>query len=252
MVEAVSRQIDNSLSRSDVEFLHGYGYQIWMLRDGGFAFNGMGSQLALCMPANDMILVTTADNQAINNGPGYIAGAYYNLIAKTSENALPEDKDAEAALKQKTASLAIPLPQGEKTTVKAALYSGKRYVMQKNQMGIEWMSVDIAPELCAVRYANATGEHRIEFGMGGYTAQKFPEKYYGMTIGTKDMNYESIAAGAWVNECALICTLYAIDIHVGTLNMQLNFAEDSLSVYMDRAAEWFFEEYEGYATGYCG
>jgi len=253
MQDAISRQIDSSLTRNDSELQYGYGYQIWCLRNGGFAFNGMGSQLALCSPEHGLILITTADCQALNNATDNIISAYFRLIDKIKENALPENKDAASALKQKIDSLALPLPQGMKISGKAAAYSGRRYIMEKNQMGLKYISVDIEPGKCVMHYANETGEHNILFGMGEYIPQKFPEKYYGMTIGMKDTRYESIAAGAWPDDDILLCTVYAIDsVHVGTLKMQLNFSEKSLSVYMTSAAEWVFDEYQGFATGYAG
>jgi len=256
MEEAVSCQIDNSLTNSDTQLQYGYGYQFWCLRDGGFACNGMGNQFALCSPKHGLILVTTADNQAISNGSATIIGAYYKLIdkiKKINENTLPDNENAQTVLKQKISSLAIPLPIGGKVTETAAKYSGRRYVINEkneNETGLKWLSVDIDDEKCVVNYANSTGTHSIIFGMGKYIPQKFPEKYYGMTIGTKDMYYDSIAAGAWWDDSTLLCTLYAIDIHVGTLKMQLNFSNDTLSVYMTSAAEWFFDEYHGFATAY--
>jgi hypothetical protein len=85
--------------------------------------------------------------------------------------------------------------------------------------------------------------------MGTYIQQKFPEKYFGMTIGVKDTQYESIGAGAWQSDDALAGMIYAIDeIHVGSIKMLLSFAETGLSVFMRSEAEWFFEEYNGFAT----
>lgn len=82
MEAATSKQIDNSIKSNRAELQHGYGYQIWCLKDGGFAFNGMGSQLALCMPKQDMILITTADTQAVDDGTGQIIDLYYALLDK--------------------------------------------------------------------------------------------------------------------------------------------------------------------------
>ena len=250
MEDAVSCQINSGITRNDSELQYGYGYQFWCLRDGAFACNGMGSQLALCSPKHGLILITTADNQALNNGTDNIISAYFKLIEKINVDTLTDNESAQTALKHKISSLAIPLPQGGKTTKNAALYSGKRYIMQENEMGLKWLSVDIDDEKCVFNYENNTGSHSLTFGMGKYVWQKFPEKYYGMTIGTKDMFYDSVGAGAWENDDTLLCTLYAIDIHVGTLKMQLDFSQDGLSVYMSSAAEWFFDEYNGFATGY--
>ena len=68
MEAATSFQIDNNARGAATEFGFGYGYQFWCLRDGGYACYGMGGQLALCLPSQNMLLITTADNQAIRNG----------------------------------------------------------------------------------------------------------------------------------------------------------------------------------------
>jgi hypothetical protein len=213
----------------------------------------MGGQLALCLPKHDLILITTADNQAVSNGTEYIIDAYFNLVDKVNklaDKAMPDNTKAQKVLREKISSLAIPLPQGNKTTINAASYSGRRYIMQENQMGFKWMSVDIEPEKCTVRYANTTGEHSIVFGMGHYAAQKFPEKYFGAEIGILDTYYDSVAAGAWRDGKTLLGTIYAIDNYLGTLKMQLTFSDDNLCVFMAKAAEWFFDNYQGFATAY--
>ena len=250
MEAAVSRRIDSSFTRNDSELQYGYGYQIWRIRNGGFAFNGMGSQLALCVPEHDIILCVTADCQALNNATDNIIGAYFRLIETIKSSALPDNKDAQTALTEKISALSIPLPQGEKITGNAALYSGRRYAMEENEMGLKFMSFDIKPEKCVLNYENKTGAHSITLGMGEYTAQKFPEKYFGMTIGIKDTQYDSIAAGAWQSGDALTGAVYAIDDHIGSIKMLLSFSENSLSVYMRSDAEWFFSEFNGFATGY--
>jgi len=248
MEAATSAQIDNSV-RAGAELRFGYGYQFWCLRDGGFACYGMGGQLAMCLPSQNMIMITTADNQAIANGIEPIIEAFFRLAGKTSKSSLPKNPEAQQRLATKMATVSTPLPVGGKTTANAAKFSGVRYTMGDNSMEIKWMSVDITPEKCILHYENSTGEHNLILGMGEYLFQKFPEKYYGANIGVKDTNYDAIAAGAWKDDNTLSGTIYSIDDHLGTIYVTLSFLEGKLQVTMKKTAEWFFDTYQGTAEG---
>jgi len=252
MDAATSFQIDNSARGVGTELRFGYGYQFWCLRDGGYACYGMGGQLALCLPSQNLVLVTTADNQAIANGIESIIEAFFRLAGKTATKALPNNPEAQQMLAEKIASVTTPLPAGSKTTTNAAQYSGVRYTMENNNMGIKWMSIDITPEKCILHYENSTGEHSIILGMGEYIFQKFPEKYYGVQIGTRDTNYDAIATGAWRDNNTLTGVIYSIDDHLGSINLTMSFSDNKLHVTMRKVAEWFFDAYQGSAEGTGG
>ena len=251
MEAATSSQINNG-TRSGSELSFGYGYQFWCLRDGGFACNGMGSQLALCLPGQNLILVTTADNQAIPNSTTLIIKAFFRLAAKMEKTSLPENSKMQKNLEEKISAVSSPLPAGATTSTNAALYSGVRYVLKDNSMQIKWMSVDITSEKCILNYENNTGEHSITLGMGKYFFQKFPEKYFGARIGTEDTNYDSVAAGAWQDENTLSGIIYSIDDYLGSIHLTLSFSKDKLNVSMKKTAEWFFNTYQGTAEGVAG
>ena len=248
MDAATSSQIDNG-GREDSELRFGYGYQFWCLRDGGFACNGMGAQLALCLPEKNLMMITTGDNQAIANGTELVIKAFFNLVGKIEKTKLPENKEAQQLLTEKIATVSTPLPTGSTTTVNAAKYSGVRYLLSDNNMEIKWMSIDITPEKCIMHYENNVGEHSITLGMGTYFFQKFPEKYYGARIGTKDTNYDTIAAAAWQDENTLSGIIYAIDNYFGSIHFTLSFSNDKLNVTMRKTAEWFFDTYQGSVEG---
>ena len=248
MEAATSSQIDNG-TQNGSEFQFGYGYQFWCLRDGGFACYGMGGQLALCLPSKNLLLITTADNQAIANGIMPIVEAFFRLAGKTEEKALPDNPDARQLLSDQIANVSIPLPVGSTTTPQASQFSGTRYVMRENSMGIQWMSIEVVRGKCILHYLNATGEHSITLGMGEYFFQKFPEKYFGAQIGITDTNYDAIAAGAWKDENTLSGIIYSIDDHLGAIHLTLSFADRKLNVTMTKAAEWFFDSYRGSAEG---
>ena len=67
MKEATSNLVPTDLNaKLDEQF--GYGYFIWMPREEGFTFFGMGGQLAVCFPQYDFCYATMAD--VINNPAG--------------------------------------------------------------------------------------------------------------------------------------------------------------------------------------
>ena len=251
MEAATSSQIDNGTDNGS-EFQFGYGYQFWCLRDGGFACYGMGGQLALCLPSKNLLLITTADNQAFRNGIMPIVEAFFRLAGKTGTKALPENPEARKILEDQIANVSTPLPAGATTTPHAAQFSGVRYDMRENSMDIKWMRIDVTPGKCILHYENSTGEHSLILGMGEYIWQKFPEKYFGAQIGIRDTNYDAIAAGAWQDENTLTGIIYSIDDHLGSIHLTMTFSEGQLQVTMTKTAEWFFDTYRGTAEGVAG
>ena len=70
----------------------GYGYQIWQTEQGGFAFNGMGSQFTICVPEKDIIFVCTGDTQGNPRASNYIFNAFFDCIIDFAKDApLPEE-----------------------------------------------------------------------------------------------------------------------------------------------------------------
>ena len=249
MRAAVSRQIDNAASGGGPEFRFGYGYQFWRIRGGGFAMYGMGCQLALCMPKEDAILITVADTQGTAEAEGLVCGAFFRLLERFSSGPLQEDPPALAELNKRIGELALPLPRGECVTPMAGAISGRKYVLDENKAGMKWLRLVISPERCRLQYENASGAHELVFGMGRYEPQLFPERYYGKRIGVRDAQYRCIGAGAWTDRNALLCTLYSVDDHLGSIRIILSFGGDEVCGYMIKAAEWFFDAYQGFLSG---
>ena len=247
MRAATSRQI--STANAD-GWPGGYGYQFWCMPGGGFAMIGMGGQLALCMPKYDAILITTADIQGRQDAMGIILNAFDSLLESFVPETLPENAKAQEKLRQRVAGLSIPLPQGELSTPLAGKISGQKYVLEENSAGIKWLCLLIEPDKCRLQYEKADGNvNELVFGMGKYEHQLFPEKYFGKRIGVRDTRYKCIGAAAWTDENALVCTLYSIDDHLGSIKLQLTFDDDDVCGFMKKAAEWFFEDYQGFISG---
>jgi CubicO group peptidase (beta-lactamase class C family) len=251
IAEATSRQIDTSHCPAG---RHGYGYQIWIDHEGGFSFRGMGSQLALCRPGRDFLFACFADTQ----GDGTPAGAnaivdamQHSVYESLSDDALPEDPDGLAMLHERISSLCWrPLP-GQAAVSMQAVVDNVLYRMEKNPMGITEMRFLFRKNDVTWLFTNGQGNHHIKLGIGWYAAGRFPQKgYYGMQIGVAaDRPYACRATAMWAEPDKLNCRIYITDINLGTLNMTFTFRGAEVTVWMQRHAEWFLDEYQGYAVG---
>jgi CubicO group peptidase (beta-lactamase class C family) len=257
MHAATSRQIDNYVLNGEPELNYGYGYQFWCLRGGGFACVGIGGQLALCMPEHDTVLVTNGDTQSYSLQYEGIMEAYWRLLDRVDPgiDSLPENPGAHETLKQKIAELGWFLPEGETSSPRAAKeFSGKWYAMDNagsNPLGILRARVDINGEnnICAFIYEKTGGTCRIEFGMGKYIKQKFPELYDGPS-GDPGRNYDCAASAVWGGEATLIGTVYITDDYVGTIKFHIAFKDDTICVAITKNDSVYLHGYEGIASGY--
>ena len=79
---ATAWQIDNAENGGSGgwDFAQGYGYQFWRLTHNAWSMYGMGGQLAICLPDQDMLLVTTADTQPLAGGVQTILDAFWNCL----------------------------------------------------------------------------------------------------------------------------------------------------------------------------
>jgi len=248
MQAATSRQIENAVGKSESEMRHGYGYQFWCLRDGGFAGYGMGGQFMFCMPKYDTILCTTADVQLDNDGLGDIQDAYMALLKRVG-NKMADDAAAQKKLSARLESLTIQLPEGKLTSPLASRYNEKTFKMEENPMGLSTVRFSFKSNEVVFNYVNETGTFAIRIGLGHYLSHSFPEQYSGKVSGVLDTHYDTIAAGAWVDEHVFKCTVKAVDTYLGTLRMQFVFRDDILYIQMVKVAEFFFDKYQGFALG---
>jgi len=257
--EATSRQIDNSVSHND-----GYGYQIWMEKDGGFSFRGMGSQFAFCYPQHDFIFACIADTQGSGpTGTGIVDAFRDEFYPYLADGARPGEASGLAGgvrsgeesdgrlLREKIRRLHVLPQHGATASTYAARISKRWYRLNDNPMGISHMRFVLEGDEGVWEYANATGEHRLRFGIGKQAEETFPEThYYGARIGTPaGRGYRCLSSAAWVEEHKLNLLVYITDDYLGTMRATFAFKGDEISVLMTKAAEWFLDEYEGFAGG---
>ena len=247
MEAAASKQIDISAAHSGY-LKDGYGYQFWMLREGGFACFGMGGQFAFMMPREDVVMVTTADTQGIDNAEDAIRRAFYRILDSMTEEPLPEDEAGERLLRG-SLPRTLPGPVGQKTNPLAPQYSGVTYRFDPNPSGFLWMRADFEADACTLTYEKGSGVHQIPLGMGQWKEFAFPDAYAGKNIAVLDTHYQCLGMVAWESENTLLGKVFSVDDYLGNFNIQMTFKGDTLTVFMTKFAENFFGDYRGYLAG---
>lgn len=252
LLEATRAQCANSLYDIYSYDSLGYGYQIWCAPDGGFAFVGMGQQLALCDRRHDFIFVINSDDQGNAYARTIIYHALYeNIIAALGEP-LPEDKKAYDDLCKYECSRVLNSCSGEKHSMFAEQLSGSEYILERNPMGIEKFRFDLGADGGTLYYKNAQGDKKLKFGFCRNEFQKFPQKGYSdivCGVPAPENMYDCAVSAGWLEPQKLRIKVQAIDKYFGILNMAFSFKDKRVVVKAEKTAEAFFDEYQGVAVG---
>lgn len=249
--EATAKQISNEQKNAFSSYgCHGYGYQIWRTVDG-FAFLGMGNQLSVFLPEQDILLCTTSDDQGNATAREIIFRALRDYIAvPASDSPLPEAPEALAALREAQKTLKMPLPIGVTASPLQEEYNGRQFTMRKNPMGITSLRLDFGGDRGALTLGTPRGEKVITFGTGYFDDSEFPEpQYSGNTINTPmGKGYECHSAAVWAQPDKLIIRSYLTDDYFGNLTATVSFKGGKPSILFTKTAEWFLREYSGFAA----
>lgn len=252
MQQATSSQIDNSLTGAHEDEMQGYGYQFWMTTHGGFAFYGMGGQYALCLPEKDLLLVTTGYEELQKTDRLELFRAFWReILPHVSDAPLPENPAAQKSLAAWSAGVALPHAPGEAHCPMEETVHKKLYIMDENPMGLKKMRFSFRGESVLWEYENATGEHALSIGLGENIEQAFPERYCDIQINRRaPKGYRCFASAGWTSADTLALHVHVADVYLGQLRMKFCFKGDSVTLLGYKHAEWFMDEFSGFASGH--
>ena len=251
--EATSKQVDNRSSWYKGPYSHGYGYQIWRTEQNGFGFLGMGDEITICLPDKDLVFVCTADHQGTENKIRTIlVNAFFDIIVDNlSDTPLPEDKEAERLLAERTKDLQLYSETGDEDSPFRAELNGVKYECEKNPMGITEFSFKFSDDgkegvLC---YTNAQGCKEIPFGINHNVFGKFPQLGYSNDFGglrtTDGFMYKDAVSATWLEEKKIIITVQIIDRYFGLMSAVFAFNGDLAAAQFTKVGEDFLMEYQG-------
>ncbi|WP_024865355.1 serine hydrolase domain-containing protein [Butyrivibrio sp. FCS014] len=259
IAEATRNITDTYMTAPVSSEAQGYGMQIWMNQKGGFTLYGMGGQLGICIPSENLLIVTTADTQGLQGGNQIIYDAIYkNLIDDKKE--MPEQKCGEESSGDyggdsyaigspklpESYRLFFPEFDPEKIPEYVRGIAGSRsltlkYSLAENGSGFEGLTLCLAPNGSGqsyIEFKQGNSGHRIAFGIGSMVRGIFPI-------------YETryVAGAVFTRDNVLYIKAHLIGESVGSVHFQLYFGDNDIVVFMKKIEETFFKEFEGHLYG---
>lgn len=231
LTSAISSHVSPVMNRSGKA---GYGYQIWRLPNHGYGFCGMGDQLLMCYPDQDLAVVTTADTQGIPGASDIIYRAVAEeLLDKLSDAPLEGKVEEQKRLARLLADLKIPAAEGA-SRPDSDEWSGMVYPLRLNAQGFKEMGVEYQEEKGILKYTLQGRPCSLPFGFGHTEESVFP-----------DYGQKCVTSGAWLDGHTLWIVSWLIDECVASVSFKLYFKGDTLTVQMEKTEETKFTEYQG-------
>lgn len=252
MEKATQKQICN-VRENHYTMRHeqGYGYQIWVTKHG-FAMLGMGSQMAFCFPEKNFMFVCQGDTQCDGDMEGdYI---YEQLVHEVYEylrdKPLTKGK-AYKKLQEELTELSLHVDYGKPHTPFEREINGVKYKLEENPMGWEWFQLDFTGERGTLTYKNSRGVKKIHFGCNALVEGTFPEThYYDKQVDVPSgRELACMADLSWTEEKKILLRVYIVDSSLGNCFMTFGFKGNEVGVMMNKRAEFFMDEYVGFAGG---
>jgi len=229
----------------------GYGYQFWRTRHG-FAARGMGSQVALCVPSQALVIVTTGDNQGIPGADQIFFDAVWEEVlpalsspaspaASDSTGLAPAARGAKASdvIEATPPSLHLPVvPTGEQRPEGVSA----TFALAPAQVAYVGLTIRVGQDDGELRLQGLDGTvARIPFGVGRHRVHPLP-----------GYDYETYSSGAWIDPRTVHIHSHVLGHFHAQIRFTLTLTLDGQRVIlmMDGAAEMFAEEFSGTANGH--
>ena len=253
MEKMTSKQISNLYENFwSPRTTSGYGYQTW-ITDTGWSMYGMGSQYAFCFPEKDLLFVCQSDTQYPGDNSGdYLYDAVKHLVyEQLSDAPLAADPAAAAALNARVAALELDAVRGEAHSALEGSINGVTYTLEENALGWKWFRMELDGEGGTLVYENARGIKRLPFGFNRFARCTFPEThYYDKKVSfPANRELDCLCSASWTMPQTLLVRAYVIDTNFGNCHLQFGFNGDQVGIMASKCAEFFMDDYQGFAGG---
>jgi len=166
--EATSKKIDQAPDapqslKDSSDWMQGYCYQMWRCRHNAFRADGAYGQYIIVLPDQDAVIAVTAESPDMQKEINLI---WEYLLPAIKQGNIPENSAAYTALREKLASLALPLPEPGSSSENTSLGSGKTFVFNHNDKHINSISFSITDKILKVSMMTDTSSYQFNFGAG--------------------------------------------------------------------------------------
>ena len=253
--EATSPLVANRVTGFGGMFRHGYGYLIWMTEEEGFAFVGMGDQLAICIPKYDLIFCCTADNQGNASAREYLVSRFFDcIVAGLCDTEIKENEEWSKKLSLLTDNLTLYTPQGKEDSPLREVINKRVYELIPNDMKLTQVSFEFFDKTRGkMIYTRDGNEMELPFRVNGNEFGYFPELGYSNEVGgrrtTDGFKYKDAVSFTWLQDNKFLINIQIIDNYLGNASMVFSFRDDKITVQSSKTAEDFLYGYDGYTQG---
>lgn len=252
MEKATTSQISNLVENSFSPIKNsGYGYQIWITPEG-YCLRGMGCETVFCFPKKNFMFVCMGDTQAdFEISAVLLYEKVKELLYDNLDKEIFSNDDSFSTLQNELKILKVNSSFGEKYSSYMQNINNVKYTLNKNDMGWKFFKFNFEKDKGVLTYENKRGVKSIKFGLNEIVQGNFPENhYYDMQVDVpagRQFNCYSFAS--WLEEKKIIVCNYIIDNSFGNCFMTFSFKDDRVALYFTKNAEFFMDDYLGYAYG---
>jgi CubicO group peptidase (beta-lactamase class C family) len=193
--------------------VQGYCYQFWRARNNSYQANGANGQFVLVMPDKDAVIILTADSPDMW---GELEMVWKYLYPGIKNKALPADEKSSTEMKQRLASLALPIPAKYNNDSIASLVSGKTFTFAANDKHIQSITLEFRDELWLLNLKTDTASFDFSFASGKWQFGETPR--HGPSIFAQAVNnqnglppFKIAQAYTWPNDRTLELSLKYIE-----------------------------------------
>jgi CubicO group peptidase (beta-lactamase class C family) len=212
------------------DWLQGYCYQMWRSRHNSYRADGAYGQFIIIMPDQDAVVAITCETSDMQSELNLV---WEYILPSIRSETLPADPDMLYRLKEKLASLALPLVKGGTSPLEAKI-SGKTYEIVSDQEGLNEIEFKFKNNICYLTLKAGSNTHQFSFGAGklekGDTARYGPylvSSFKGNRVGLPP--FKVAGSYAWKDETILELILRYIE-SPHSEKIICRFDEDQVSV----------------------
>ncbi|MFE6175451.1 serine hydrolase domain-containing protein [Streptomyces sp. NPDC056464] len=166
VTEATRAQISNSEVMPGDDWQRGYGFKFWMSRHG-YRGDGAFGQFCVVLPEHDAVIATTADTWDMQ---GLLNLVWEHLLPAFRQAPLTGGEEADAALAERLAGLALPPASGEPAPAeRARSWSAEAFTPDggRCEQLPKLTAVDLAPDGDGWTLTLTEDGHRLPLRLGG-------------------------------------------------------------------------------------
>jgi hypothetical protein len=157
------------------DWMQGYCYQMWRCRNNAYRGDGAYGQYIIVMPDQDAVVAITSETSDMQDQINLV---WEHLLPAMKQDKLPADATLESELKERLSSLALPLPDKGSPSSLESLISGRTFIMEPNDRGLENLRISFMEGMCHVALGSEGESHNLTLGHGkwmeGETTRRGP------------------------------------------------------------------------------